>query len=289
MKVSVILIDGGFREKVFSAEYFLKQNFPADDFEVIWVEHGSQPNAQLQQFKRLNIIALGLDNSKYHSSKCFNTGIKKAKGEFLIIADADQIVPTSFISELWRNYNKAKHIACYVHRYDQREQDAIKNHSFEELERVCKLTNPTNYGSCLAVSKTIMEQVNGYDEHYLFSTGFHANGLDMYTRLKNHGTPIMWHPDLKVFHPWHQFTKENAPQYRVQNKIINSRAKNLVTLPLVGLNKSLDTIESLSHNDERKLRHWCDELDDLLQGEKPPKRNFSFKRLFSMGHKNNKK
>ena len=40
--VSVLLIDGSFRESFHAPESFGRQTFPADRFELIWVEHGNR-------------------------------------------------------------------------------------------------------------------------------------------------------------------------------------------------------------------------------------------------------
>jgi hypothetical protein len=47
--------------------------------------------------------------------------------------------------------------------------------------------------------------VGGYEEHLIFD-GAGAISKELYTRLKNAGFPIMWHPSKKIYHPWHANT-----------------------------------------------------------------------------------
>ncbi len=242
MKVSVIMVDGSFRENIFGAEYFTKQDFPKNEFEVIWVEFYKKANPNLYKIKDLKIISLGnKENTVYHSSYCFNEGIKQAKGELLIIPDADVIVEPDFVKKAWEIHQAFEKLVVYGYRYNEVDDAPLENHKFSELKKKCLITNPINYGGCLTVRKKWMLEINGYDQTEIFSTGFHANGKDIYTRFRNYGMAIQWESALKLYHPKHTFTAEKAPEYSRQRELIAWRSNNLEYLPLDGIDPAKNT------------------------------------------------
>lgn len=237
MKISVIMVDGGFRENIFGAEYFSKQDFPEDEYEVIWVDYYDKPHQDLKKFPNVKIITLN-KSAEYHSSYCFNHGINEARGCILIIPDADQIVKPDFLSNVWQLHEQYEKLVIYGYRYNEPEKGILRSYDFEELEGKCILTNPNNYGGCLTVRKKWLLEINGYEQHEIFGSGFHANGYDLYTRFKNFGLAIQWEPTLKLYHPWHVFTLYRANSYRKQEQLIEWRKRNLQYLAFNGLDSS---------------------------------------------------
>ena len=91
----------------------------------------------------------------------------------------------------------------------------------------------------VSLKKWLLE-INGYEQHKIFESGFHANGMDIYSRFKNFGLAIMWTPAVKLYHPWHPFTLVPAEQYNVQLRFIEWRAKNLQYLAINGISERLN-------------------------------------------------
>jgi hypothetical protein len=218
MKISVIMIDGGFRENAFGIDFFTKHKVHPDV-----IKH-----------PKIKVITLGR-RGIYHSSYCFNKGIIESKGEVIVIPDADQIVKTDFLSNVWSMHSLYDKLVVYGYRYDQNKKEQLHSFDFEELERKCHLKNPTNYGGCLTVRKKWLLELNGYEQHPIFRTGYHANGLDMYTRFKNLGLSIQWEPTLKLYHPWHSFTLKYTREQIAQKKMIEWRKQNLQWLSFIGI------------------------------------------------------
>ena len=203
MKISVVMIDGQFREHTYGAEYFSRQDFPEGEFEVIWVEFYSTVPDAVRAQTTVKVITLdNPDDKTYHASYCFNAGIAAATGELIVIPDADQIVKPDFLGKLYAIHSAYDRLVVYAYRYDEVEQGHLNSLDFEELEEKCVLKNPLNYGGCMSVRKKWLIEINGYEQHKMMETGFHANGLDLYTRFKNYGLAIMWATDTKLFHPW---------------------------------------------------------------------------------------
>jgi hypothetical protein len=239
MKISVIMVDGQFRENTFGAEYFSRQDLPNDTYEVIWVEFYSTVPQSVRSQKKVRVITLNNTKDKtYHSSYCFNRGIVEATGELIVIPDADQIVRPDFLSKLVAIHSVYDKLVIYAYRYDEVNKGALKSLDFDELERKCILNNPVNYGGCLSVRKRWLLEINGYEQHSIFESGFHANGMDVYTRFKNLGLAIMWAPDLKLYHPWHENSGTWADQYYAQRDMIEWRARNRDYLAVDGIEQS---------------------------------------------------
>jgi len=240
MKISVIMVDGGFRPNNYGAKYFSMQDFPENDFEIIWVEYYHDILDSVTQFPKVKTISLE-KNGEYHSSFCFNRGIMVAKGEILVIPDADQIVENDFLSKVWRLHQSYEKLAIYGYRYDEPEQGCLSEHSIKECKEKCVLKNPNNFGGCLTVRRKWLLAINGYEQHPIFRSGFQANGLDISARFKNYGLAIQWEPDLRLYHPWHHLTLAPSKYYGPQHRVIDWRRKNMSYLPFCGIDESLDS------------------------------------------------
>jgi hypothetical protein len=240
MKISVIMVDGGFREHIFGVESFARQDFSPREYEIIWVDFYDKVHPGLQSFPQVKVIKLN-QKGIYHSSRCFNAGIKEAKGEILVIPDADVMVEKDFLSTAYEEHRKAPELVMYFYRLIQeKELSRSDDFSFEYVRQTCKLTvaNLENYGGCLTVRKKWLVEIGGYEMHRVFASGAHANGKDVYTRLKNLGLHIKWHPGKFLYHPWHPGTGYVwADQKRVkwQLEIVNFRAVKLMTTAFEGM------------------------------------------------------
>ena len=240
MKLSVIMIDGGFRENTFGAKYFTEQDFLETEFEVIWVDYFNKINPDVDKLSGVKSISLN-KRGTYHSSYCFNEGIRAASGELLVITDADQIVRPNFLSTIWEVHQQCQQMAVYCYRYDELKKGTLSSLGWDELDNKCVLKNTSNYGGCLTVRKKWLLEVNGYEQHQVFATGFHANGLDMYTRLKNLGLAISWNRDLKLYHPWHPNTLLPDAAYDGQFRLIEWRKQHLRSMCFEGVDPTLNT------------------------------------------------
>ena len=238
MKISVIMVDGGFREKVYGAECFDRQDFPDDEYEVLWVEYFDKIHSDVIRIPRIKTLALNKPHS-YHSSVCFNHGIMNAKGEVLVIPDPDQIVLPDFLSKMWKKHQDYERLVVYGYRYDQiTKEPIVPGNGYHILEKDFQLNNPVNYGGCLTIRKKWLLELNGYEQHESFGTGAHANGLDLYTRFKNYGLAVCWDPNLKLYHPWHEGTLILSPWHKLQLKIVDWRHRTLNYMALNGIDSS---------------------------------------------------
>ncbi len=244
MKISVVMVDGGFRENFHVIDSLRHQTFPRADFEVIWVEFYSSINDRLKEKEGVRFVTLSHSpDVEYHSSYCFNEGIRQSKGEVLVIPDADVLVEPTFLESVWKEHQSCDRLAMYLNRFDEPKaaHDAKSSFTLDHLRTHAKFTAPNNFGGCLTVRKKWLLDINGYEQHPIFGSGAHANGYDVNTRLKNLGLHVMWHPHERLYHPWHPGTSAASPRYQLQHKVVEFRASNLMASAFQGMDLSRDS------------------------------------------------
>src|SRR5690606_36152166 len=113
-----------------------------------------------------------------------------------------------------------------------------KRHPFDlgDLEKNCKLTNPTNYAGCLVLHRQMFEQIRGYEEHSAFS-GPGINGMETYTRLRNCGASIKW-GDAKIYHPWHESTGSSSASAEERKMLAELASRYHWIIPYAGITQS---------------------------------------------------
>lgn len=242
-RISIVMVDGSFRESYHAIDFFCTQTIPAEDYELIWVEYYDKVNpalqAEIDKYPNARIITLNRIGV-YHSSYCFNAGIQASRGELILIPDADLVVEPDLLETVWNEHQTNDKLVMYLFRYEEPEEVHQQKVTLEHLRKVGFLRSPSNFGACLTVRKKWLVEINGYEQHPIFGTGFHANGSDVNTRFKNLGLHIMWHPGIKIYHPWHPMTKAEDIAYRYQEVVTRYRAINLITQAYQGLDASLD-------------------------------------------------
>jgi GT2 family glycosyltransferase len=239
-KVTVIMVDGSYRPHFAIIDCLSQQTLPTDEFEVLWIEYYDKVKLELvnkmNPYANFHIITLQ-QTGTYHSSLCFNKGISVAKAELLIIIDADTVIEKDFIKTVWEEHQNNNCLVMYIFRYDESKRKAPLCLDRNYLQKRCTTVNPYNYGGCLTVRREWLMKINGYEQHDVFRTGGdHANGLDVFTRFKNLGLPVMWHPHLKMYHPWHPHKDGYKLGYKIQKVFIEHRATSLDTLAFEGMN-----------------------------------------------------
>ena len=235
-KISVITWNGGFRESFHTVDFFTNQTLPSEEYEFIWVEYYSTAHNslkdKLEKADNARIVFLN-QQGQWHVGHCLNEGIRQSSGELLVIIDGDIAVEPNFLEQVWQKHLQYEDLVVYYRRWDESQRsyiDGISQSSIEHLKSVCQLTNPENYGGCITIRRQVIEKVGGYEEHPIIG-GPGAVSKELYTRLRNLGLPIMWHPKEKIYHPWHTGTlpSTNTPQQRMQAWVIKQRGLNLDT------------------------------------------------------------
>jgi len=249
--ISVITWDAGFRESFHTVDCFSQQNFPKEQFEFIWVEYYSKVNSELREKveNMENGRILCFDGAGgWHLGRALNYAVSKCRGDLLVIPDGDIVVDKNFLEIVQKSHAQYKDLALYFRRWDEPQpvcSEKERNSDLSCLEKHCRLNNPTNYGGCLAILRSCIELVGGYEEHYIFA-GAGAIGMELYTRLKNAGFPVMWHPVVRIYHPWHGGSAPNSSEYRnkVNKQIWLLKQRDLC----IDWRSSTETVEKLLLN-----------------------------------------
>jgi glycosyltransferase involved in cell wall biosynthesis len=236
--ISVILIDGSFRERFHAVDAFANQTLPADQYEIIWVEHYDRVDPALEEraarYPNLRIITLGREGD-YHSAYCRNAGVRASRGELIVYADGDVVPEPTGLQSLWEEHQKTDDLVVFLYRHDEPQSVHRDDWDLAHLQAHAKIGNTTNYGACMSLRKKWIVAINGWEQHPAFGSHINAHGTDMYIRFKNLGLAVKWDPSIRLYHPWHPLTDVGSYAYVVQSAFSGYRAKKLVTVAYDGL------------------------------------------------------
>jgi Glycosyl transferase family 2 len=242
--VSVLLIDGSFRESFHAPESFGRQTFPADRFELIWVEHGDRVKPELTALAaarpNFRILTLGR-REPYHSAHCRNAGLRVSRGELIVYADGDVAVEEDFLQSVWDEHRKADDLVMFLYRHDEPRHLHRDDWNLEHLRAVGRIENPLNFGACISVRRRWLVEINGWEQHPVFGSEINAHGVDVHARLKNLGLAVKWHPGIRLYHPWHPQSRTSDDAYRLQAAFSAYRARTLGCAAYDGLDPARTT------------------------------------------------
>ncbi|WKN44451.1 glycosyltransferase family A protein [Tunicatimonas pelagia] len=277
MKISVITWDASFRESFHTVDSFCRQKYSTEDFEFIWVDFYNNQNPTLldkiNSYSNARLLNLKNPISQaWHLGKCLNAGVRESKGNLLIIPDGDVIVADDFLQKIEEAHGNRQNQVIYCRRWDEpaKDHDSVMSYSYDYLNEVCQLNNPTNYAGMISLHRDTLGFVNGYEESAVFS-GPGANGWEHYIRLRNAGCSIQWYSE-KVFHPHHSFTGTSD---KMQEVLKQAKVSHPWIQPYAGLKQSwvIRQRESdLSYKaDVEQIEEYLTKLPDLesLLGRKP--------------------
>jgi glycosyltransferase involved in cell wall biosynthesis len=202
-RLSVIMVDGGFRERFHALDYFARQSLPAEDYEIIWVEYTDRLAPAVAGRQGVRTFCLGRTDEPQVLGYAYNKGIAEARGEVLVIADADVACEAALLERVLAEHERCEDLVLYVLRLDQPPECAREPWDLDYLRATCSVKHTFNYGGCTTVRRRWMLEMNGCEQLPFFA-GYHYLGGDNYIRFKNRGLKVMWHPSLRVYHPGHE-------------------------------------------------------------------------------------
>jgi glycosyltransferase involved in cell wall biosynthesis len=243
------MYDGGYRERFHLVDLLNKQSLSKDLSELIWVEYYNTIESELKGKKNIQIIKLDKKPPLF-VSYCWNEGIRRSLGDILIMIDADVTVPFNFLEAVLHEHERNDRLVMYFFRPEEPEPDILPSRlspiDMESLQKASILRNPSNYGGCLTVRKKWLMRVNGYEQFPCFAGNVFMGGRDLYTRFKNLGLDIKWHPSIMLYHPWHPTSyspfdhdpEKGTYNSQAQREVIRRRELSLDTLPYQGIDKN---------------------------------------------------
>jgi len=219
IKISIIIWDANVRESFHVINFFAKQDFPAEEFELIWVDFyrsNKQVKACIDAHPYFRLLTLNNpENKPWHLGVCMNQGVAASRGDLLILPDGDIVVEPDLLSYVWAQHQNRDDLILYFRRYDEPviASCAESKSNIKHLEKYSLMNNPTNYAGCYSLLKK-------YETHPVFS-GSGMQGKEMYYRLRNAGFSVKWDRDKKIYHPWHPNTGVSS-ENNEQRKFLRS-------------------------------------------------------------------
>jgi hypothetical protein len=231
VNISVVTWDGGFRESFHTVDFFGQQDYPKDAYEFIWAEHGEISDelaAKIDAYPNARIVQTG-DGGQWHAGRCINAGVQDSDGELIVVTDGDIAVRPDFLERVADAHRDRDDQAIYFRRWDEPEEAHTGDLSIDHLEESCELYNATNYGGGTSFRRSLFDRVGGYEHHWVFG-GPGAVNMEFYVRLRNSGAAIIWHPEIRLFHPWHPGTlpRTDTPQQKKQKYVLKQRELDVV-------------------------------------------------------------
>jgi len=200
--ISVVMVDGGFRESFHALDYFSRQTLPDEDYEILWVDYTDRVAPEVAEREAVRTFCLGRHDEPQRLGMAYNRGILEARGEILVIPDGDIACDPGLLQAVRREHEACDDLVLYVLRLGQPEIHAKEQWDLDYLKATCSIKHTYNFGGCTTVRRRWMLEMNGYEQLPFFA-GYHYLGGDNYIRFKNRGLKVKWHPELRVYHPWH--------------------------------------------------------------------------------------
>jgi len=182
------------------------------NFEVIVVDNVSTDNSHKKCKEKFEQIQL-IENSKnFGYCEGNNIGIRKAKGEFIIILNPDTVVEPNWLDEFLKAYSKfgdglyqPKILSLYekdvlqstgnmMHLFGfgfARDKGIIDSNQFEEIEKIGYAS-----GTCLFTSSKVLNKI-GLLDPFLF---LYHDDLDLGWRAAQLGINSYFVPTATIFH-----------------------------------------------------------------------------------------
>lgn len=208
--ISVVTWDSSFRE---SLHWFdaMQQQGEAVAAEFIWIDFyglSSRVSQFAERDPRTHAHSLEQPRERqWHLGHSVNAGVAHSRHEWLLLTDGDIFVAPDFIEQIARLTTHSDEVT-YFRRYDEHtappSQARDEPPDIRELKSRCVVGNPTNFGACALMHRSLFAEVGGYEEHMAFA-GPGIASMELNIRLRNVGAAVRW-CSIPTYHPWHANT-----------------------------------------------------------------------------------
>ena len=210
--VSIIILNYNAGELLTKCvESIIESNY--ENIEIIIVDNFSKDNSHKECKEKFKQISLIENNANVGYCEGNNIGIRKAKGEFIVILNPDTIVNKNWLNELSTAYKKngdgiyqPKFLTTDDHSILMSTGNMIQLFGFgfsrnkgekdqKQFEEIKKIGYAS--GTCLFTTMKIMKKLNMFDS-FLFA---YHDDLDLCWRAALHRIPSYYVPKSLVYHP----------------------------------------------------------------------------------------
>lgn len=212
------------------------------EFEVVFVDYGSEEEYSLNlkklfsNYKFVKYHYLETRHQLWNKSRALNYGIKKAKFDYLFIADVDLIFSPEAVQSFAEMLSPDFFYLFTMGYLSKEESLKLGDNKYENL----KAQRFGEINGMILASKNLFFQIRGYDEFFHF---YGSEDVDLYTRLRNAGYTSKLVTSVLFLHNWHisyeisdrrefgNFPRlRNARRINEQHYFYNKRKK--VTIPV---------------------------------------------------------
>jgi len=215
MKSSIIVL--GYNGERYLDEAFdslINQNFPKEDYEIIYVDNCSTDNSvdiakkYSKKFKNFKII---VNNNNLGFSAGNNVGIRVSKGEYVALFNHDAVADKNWLKELVDIMEKDKKIGAIggkIYYYNSNDLyfgggkvlygGFCWNWSLNDRDGECDYVS----GCAMLIRRKVLDEVGLLDEDYFM----YYEETDLCTRIRRAGYKIWYTPKAIV---WHNVPKKS--------------------------------------------------------------------------------
>ena len=265
----------------------LQKNTDYDDFEVIIVDNDSKEKKTLEYFDKISAdsrIKILKVEGEFNYSKLNNLAVKEAKGEYLVFMNNDlEIIKNDWLKEmiytfseenvgivgakLYYSNNTIQHAGCvtgvygvagHIHKHLPKNSPGY----FGRLGLIHNVSAVT--GACLAISKKIFEEVNGFDEEKLKVS---YNDVDLCLKVRDKGYKIIFNPEVELYHLESISRGKDESKYKKElnrnerREMISRYGEKLKYDPYYSVNLSLENEDVTYSFSPRKTKPWRDYIE----------------------------
>lgn len=266
--VSIIIPNKNHKEDLEKCIESIRIKSTYTNYEIIIVENNStEPEIfeyykELEQSENIKVITY---QGEFNYSKINNTGVKEAKGEYLILLNNDiKIITQDWIEEmlmhcqrnevgavgakLYYPDNTIQHAGIVIglgaHRSAGHTHYGMPKENLGYMGRLCYTQDVTAVtGACLMVKKSIYEEAGGLDEEFKVA----LNDVDFCLRLRKMGLINIFTPFAEAFHfesksRGFEDSKAKKERYMQESDLFKERWKKELEQgdPYYNINFSLD-------------------------------------------------
>ncbi len=215
--VSIIILNYNAGELLIECiESVLKSNY--DEIEIILVDNASKDKSHIKCKEKFNEVILLENQKNFGYCEGNNIGIRKAKGEFIVVLNPDTIVNAEWLNELMTAHKKygdglyqpkflttdnheiimstGNQIQLFGFGYSRNKGEKDKK-QFEKIEKIGYAS-----GTCLFTTVKIMKELHMFDS-FLFA---YHDDLDLGWRAAMQGISSYYVPKSIVYHPTEGFS-----------------------------------------------------------------------------------
>ena len=219
--VSIVIPNKNHKEDLKNCIDSIRIKSTYTNYEIIVVENNSTQEDIFEYYKELeeaeNIKVVTYEG-EFNYSKINNTGVKQAKGEYLILLNNDiKIITKNWIEEMLMHAQREEvgavgaklyypdytiqHAGVVIglgaHRSAGHTHYGMPRESLGYMGRLCYTQNVTAVtGACLMVKKKLYDEVGGLDEGFRVA----LNDVDFCLRLREKGLLNIFTPFAEAFH-----------------------------------------------------------------------------------------